>query len=43
MLENWEEYVQQFIKVMPIEYKKVMNEEKMKLLQQKIANVERDY
>ena len=43
MLENWEEYVSQFIKVMPIEYKKVMNEEKMKLLQQKIANVERDY
>ena len=43
MLENWEMYVQQFIKVMPIEYKKVMHDEKMKLLQQKIENVERDY
>lgn len=43
MLENWDEYVSQFIKVMPIEYKKVLQDEKIKSLQQKIEKVERDY
>ena len=43
MLDNWNEYVQQFIKVMPIEYKKVLHDEQMKSLQRKIASMEQDY
>jgi glutamate synthase (NADPH/NADH) large chain len=42
MLDNWQEYVEQFIKVIPIEYKKVLHDEKMAKLQQKIASVELD-
>jgi glutamate synthase (NADPH/NADH) large chain len=42
MLENWDQYVEQFIKVIPYEYKKVLQEEKMEHLQQKIAQMERD-
>ncbi|MFG6380955.1 MAG: glutamate synthase large subunit [Muribaculum sp.] len=42
MLDNWQEYVDKFIKVVPIEYKKVLHDEKMAKLQQKIASVERD-
>ena len=42
MLDNWNEYVGQFIKVIPIEYKKVLHDEKMESLQRKIANLERD-
>jgi glutamate synthase (NADPH/NADH) large chain len=43
MLENWAAYEEQFIKVMPIEYKKVLKIRKMEALERKIANVERDY
>ena len=43
MLENWDIYQQQFIKVMPIEYKKVLHEEKARQLQAKIDGVQRDY
>ena len=43
ILDNWSEYVDKFIKVTPIEYKKVLHEEKMKELQKKIAEVQRDY
>ncbi|MFI3264858.1 MAG: glutamate synthase large subunit [Rikenellaceae bacterium] len=44
MLDSWsDEYVEQFIKVTPIEYKKVLQEEKMQALQQKIDKVQRDY
>lgn len=42
MLDNWQEYVEQFIKVIPIEYKKVLHDEKMARLQQRLASVERD-
>lgn len=42
MLDDWQTYVDQFIKVIPFEYKKVLHDEKMAKLQQKIANVERD-
>lgn len=42
MLDNWNEYVNQFIKVIPFEYKKVLHDEKMEKLQRKIAEVERD-
>jgi glutamate synthase (NADPH/NADH) large chain len=43
MLEKWERYVEEFILVIPIEYKKVLQEEQMKKLQQKIAEMQRDY
>ena len=42
MLDNWNEYVGQFIKVIPFEYKKVLHDEKMEMLQRKIASLERD-
>jgi len=43
ILNNFSEQVEKFIKVMPIEYKKVLHEEKAEALKQKIAQVERDY
>lgn len=43
MLENWDKYQDEFIQVIPIEYKRVLQEEQMKKLQQKIAEVQRDY
>ncbi|MDD3108756.1 MAG: glutamate synthase-related protein, partial [Alistipes sp.] len=43
MIDNWSEYVGQFIKVMPIEYKKVMHARHMEALERKIAEMERDY
>ena len=43
MLDNWNRYADEFIQVTPIEYKKVLAEEQMRKLQQKIAEVQRDY
>ncbi|MBQ0023042.1 MAG: glutamate synthase large subunit, partial [Prevotellaceae bacterium] len=43
MLDNWNRYVEEFIQVVPIEYKRVLEEEKMQKLQQKIADMQRDY
>lgn len=43
MLDNWSRYVEEFIQIVPIEYKKVLQEEQMRKLQQKIADVQRDY
>ena len=43
ILANWDEYLKHFIKVTPIEYKKVLQEEKMEAIKQKIAQVEYDY
>lgn len=43
MLDDWPRYVDQFIQVVPIEYKKVLQEEQMRKLQQKIAEMQRDY
>lgn len=43
MLDNWNHYIEEFIQVVPIEYKKVLQEEQMKKLQQKIADMQRDY
>ena len=43
MLDNWSRYVDEFIQVTPIEYKKVLAEEQMRKLQEKIAEVQRDY
>ena len=43
MLDDWTHYVDEFIQVVPIEYKKVLQEEQMRKLQQKIADMQRDY
>ncbi len=43
MLDDWNRYVEDFIQVVPIEYKRVLQEEQMAKLQQKIADMQRDY
>ena len=43
MLDDWSHYVDDFIQVVPIEYKRVLQEEQVKKLQQKIADMQRDY
>lgn len=43
ILDNWSSYVDKFMKIVPIEYKKVLQEEKMEAINRKIAQVERDY
>lgn len=43
ILDNWAEYVDKFIKVMPIEYKKVLQDEKIEAVKKKIAKVDYDY
>jgi len=43
ILDNWSNYVDKFKKIVPIEYKKVLQEEKMEAINKKIAQVERDY
>jgi len=43
MLDDWNHFVDEFIQVVPIEYKRVLQEEQVKKLQQKIADMQRDY
>ena len=43
MLDDWNHYVEQFIQVTPIEYKRVLHEEAMRQLDQKINHIQRDY
>ncbi|MDD5185722.1 MAG: glutamate synthase subunit alpha, partial [Paludibacter sp.] len=43
ILDNWNLYVDKFKKIVPIEYKKVLQEEKIEAINRKIAQVERDY
>ena len=43
MLDDWGHYLEEFIQVTPIEYKKVLAEEQMRKLQEKISAVQRDY
>ena len=43
ILDNWNTEVEKFMKVTPIEYKKVLQEEKMEAIKKKIAQVEFDY
>ena len=43
MLDDWGRYVEDFIQIVPIEYKRVLQEEQMARLSQKIAEVQRDY
>ncbi len=42
ILDNWEEYIDKFIKVIPYEYKKVLEEEKLDALKKKIDKMEVD-
>ena len=43
MLDNWNHYCEEFVQVVPIEYKRVLQEEQMKKLHEKIADIQRDY
>jgi glutamate synthase (NADPH/NADH) large chain len=43
MLDDWQRYVEDFIQVVPIEYKRVLQEEQMKKLREKIADMTREY
>ncbi len=43
MLDDWPHYIEDFIQVVPIEYKRVLQEEQMAKLRQKIADIQRDY
>ena len=43
MLDNWNKYVDEFIQIVPIEYKKVLQEEQMRKLQRKIAEMQKYY
>lgn len=40
MLDDWARYIDDFIQIVPIEYKRVLEEEKMRRLQEKIANMQ---
>ena len=42
ILTNWEEYLPKFVKVIPLEYKKVLEEQKIKELERKLQVVEDD-
>ncbi len=43
MLDNWNHYIEDFIQIVPIEYKRVLQEEQMKKLRDKIADMQREY
>ena len=43
MLDDWSHYVEDFIQVVPIEYKRVLQEEQVKKLQHNIADMQREY
>jgi glutamate synthase (NADPH/NADH) large chain len=43
LLDEWHRCIDDFIQVVPIEYKRVLEEEKMARLHEKIADIQRDY
>lgn len=43
MLDDWQHYVQEFIQVIPIEYKKVMQEEKDRKLRERISSIWKEF
>ncbi len=43
MLDDWPHYIGDFIQVIPIEYKRVLQEEQMARLREKIADMQREY
>jgi glutamate synthase (NADPH/NADH) large chain len=42
MLDDWHHYADDFIQVVPLEYKRVMQEEQMAKLHKKIADIQID-
>ena len=42
MIENWSAYIDDFIQVTPIEYKRVLHEEALRQLQKKMENVQQE-
>jgi glutamate synthase (NADPH/NADH) large chain len=40
MLDDWNHYIEDFVQIVPIEYKRVLQEEKLRELQQKIADMQ---
>jgi len=43
LLDDWARHCQEFIQVVPIEYKRVLQEEQMKRLRERIADMQREY
>ncbi len=43
MLDDWPRYIDDFIQVVPIEYKRVLQEEQMARLREKIADMQREF
>lgn len=43
MMDDWAKYQDEFIQATPIEYKKVLQEEALRKIEEKIQNVQRDY
>ncbi len=43
MLDDWQHYANEFIQIVPIEYKRVLQEEQMARLREKIADMQREY
>lgn len=43
MLDDWQHYVTEFIQVIPIEYKKVMQEEKDRKLRERISSIWKEF
>ena len=43
ILDDWHRALEDFIQVVPIEYKRVLQEEQMKKLHEKISDIQRDY
>ena len=43
MLDDWDRYAEEFIQIVPIEYKKVLHEEQVRRWQQKIEHLQQDF
>ena len=43
LLDDWHRHVEDFVQVVPIEYKRVLQEEQMKKLRDKIADLQREF
>jgi glutamate synthase (NADPH/NADH) large chain len=43
ILKDWDAFLPRFIKVTPVEYKKILQEQKMEAINLKIAQIEHDY
>jgi glutamate synthase (NADPH/NADH) large chain len=43
ILDGWNDYVDEFIQVVPLEYKKVLEEERVRILQQKVEKLQSEF